>query len=720
MESLSAGQGALVPEGSTYQPSPEHAEMIKETERLFNMARSDRRVFEQQWFTNVAMERGQHYIEWNDKFQRLTIPSAPPHRIRIKDNRIQAKNRARTAKFLKNKPKTIVVPATNEYDDYLNARGTQKVLDNIARKSNLQGKLQQLLEQARTCSKGFLWFHWDDSKMGRVMIKDPMTGSTTYQEAPLGDPTFEVGTAFEIFVKDPGIQKIGEQPEIIRARLRDVNDMRERYREFAHFIVPQSKDQDAFRYERQIATLNPLGLGTNPLSKSAEKEDERLVLVKEHFIRPCAKYPMGHYRVLVGNVLVKADDALPYGFHDMENPFPVVEVADTRSPGQFWNPTVMEQAIDIQKHLNLMLSKVAEHARLMAFPKILVAKQAQLGKSQWTSEAGEIVEYVAHQGLPEPKPWHPPPVLGDVWRMIEYLSQEFDNIYQIWPVSEGGAGGTTSGFQANLLQEAANTVHGLDLRGLEEALEDWAKKTRRMVKLGYDVPRLIALAGANYEPEVLEFSNSQVDENSDIIVEIGSGLSELRSQRQELVMQLYNSGLIGDPADPEVRRRTLGLLELGSLEATFNLAKQDENQANWENVQLAGAPPPPPQEPQIDPMTGEPILQPNPMTGMLEPVFTPYQPPIEDPKFYENHLIHYNVHTGWLKSPEGRSAAPPLRYAMTRHTVLHGKYINPQAALQLAMEEGIVDVIPMLQQIVMSMAPPPAAGDGAPPQGTPQ
>ena len=717
MESLSASAGDMTPRGGSYQPSEEEAALIKATERFFNQARSDRRVFEQQWFVNVAMERGQHYLEWNDKFQRLTVPSAPPHRIRIKDNRLQAKNRARTAKFLKNRPKTVVVPATNEYDDYLNARGTQKTLDCLFRKGRMAQKLQQMLELARTQSKGFLWFHWDESIMGRVMIKDPMTGQASYQEAPLGDPTFEIGTSFEIFVKDPATQRIGDQPEILRVKLREVADMKQRYPEFADWLVPSSKDQEAFRYERQIATLNPLGLGTNPVSKSADSEDHQQVLVKEHFIRPCAKYPKGHYRVLVGNVLVKKEDSLPFGFSDLANPFPVIEIADTRSPGQFWNPTVMEQAIDIQKHLNLMLSKVAEHVRLMAFPKILVSKQHQLGKSQWTSEAGEIIEYVGHQGLEAPKPWHPPPVLGDVWRLIEYLSQEFDNIYQIWPVSEGGAGGTTSGFQANLLQEAANTVHGLDMRGLEEALEEWAQKTRRMVKLGYDVPRLIALTGPNYEPEVLEFSASQIDETADIVVEVGSGLSELRSQRQELVMQLYNSGLMGDVADPEVRRRTLGLLELGSVEAAFNLAKQDENQAGWENIQLVQAPPPPPQEPQLDEM-GMPMMQMDPMTGQPIPIMTPYQPPIEDPHFYENHLIHYNIHTMWLKSPEGRSASPPHRYAMTRHTVLHGKYINPQAALQLATEEGIQDLIPVLQQLVMSMAPP-VPPEGAPPSGPP-
>jgi len=691
---------ALVPPAPTqitsYQPSEEDAQKIRESERFFTRARADRRVHEQQWFINAAFDSGKQYVEWNDKFQRLTVPQAPPHRIRITDNRIQAKNRARSAKLTKNRPKPIVIPATTEHDDYLNARGSQKAIDSVYRRTHQEHKLLQMQLWARNASHGYLWFHWNENAKGRTLERD-QTGLETYTESVLGDIDTEVGSPFEVLVADTGIQNIGDQPEIMRVKLRPLKDMKARYQEFALVLESNPKDQDTFRYERQIATLNPLGLGAAPQSRSANKDDEQYVFVKEHFKAPCADYPEGHYRVIVGDILVKQEDSLPYGFSDMENPYPVVEIADMQVPGQYWNPTVCEQAIAIQKQLNLMLSKVAEHARLAAFPKILVPKQAQLPKSSWTSEAGEIVEYVAHANLPKPEPWFPPPILGDIWRFIDYLQNEFDNLYQIWPVSEGASGGTTSGFQANLLQEAANTVHGLDMAGIERMMEDWARKVRRMMKLGYTQPRLMALAGANYEPEIFEFSAENIDEYADIIIETGSGLSELKSQRQDLVMQLYNSGLMGDNADPEVRRRTLGLLELGSIEEGFNLAKADESAARWENIQVEKWVPPPPIPPSVDPMTGQMLPTPAPM------------PPIEDPHFYENHLIHYNVHTTWLKSPEGRTAPQAQRYTMTRHVVLHGRFINPQAALQLAMLEGIQDVIPMLEQM---LAPPPGAPPG--------
>jgi hypothetical protein len=54
------------------------------------------------------------------------------------------------------------------------------------------------------------------------------------------------------------------------------------------------------------------------------------------------------------------------------------------------------------------------------------------------------------------------------------------------------------------------------------------------------------------------------------------------------------------------------------------------------------------------------------------------------------------------------------------HLVLHARFVNPQSALQIAIEEGIQEHIPMLQQILMASMPqdpnaPPPPGPLGPP-----
>lgn len=92
---------------------------------------------------------------------------------------------------------------------------------------------------------------------------------------------------------------------------------------------------------------------------------------------------------------------------------------------------------------------------------------------------------------------------------------------------------------------------------------------------------------------------------------------------------------------------------------------------------------------------------------------------IPDPKFWENHQIHYSQHTAWLKSPESQLVPPEIRQLLVRHVVLHARYVDPNTALTIATEEGIEDVIPALQQIIQSLQPP-APPEGAAPQPTAQ
>ena len=674
-------EGALAPLEDPFAGiDPE--EKAKDTIQKREQWRQDRRVHEQEWFVNAAMLRGNHYVEWDTRTQRLNVPKAAPHRVRLKIPRLQAKIRARISKFVKNRPKPIVVAATTEYQDFQNAKATQKVLDYLWRKLRLEAKYKEAILWSTIAGKAFWWFHWNEGAVGRVKQMDPMTGMASYQDKALGDAEVEVGSPFEVLVADPGASALRDQPEIMRIRMRKVADMKARYPEFADQIEPSGKEESYFAYERQISGLNP---HTFSAGKVKDHADE--VLVTEHFLAPNeAERPEGEYRVLVGDVLVKYVPALPYGFADQANPYPVIDFSDFTVPGQFWCPTLCSQLVDLQREYNLLRSKLAENLRLMAHPKIIVAKQHQLPKSAWTSDAGEIVEYVAVPSIPPPAPWFPPNVAADLWRAIELIQKEFDDVSQIYPASEGKTGQSTSGFQTNLLQEAADSVHAPDIRQAELSIEEACYKLRRLAKEGYQVPRLIAAVGQDYAPEIFEFSAAQIDDMADIVVEVGSALPTLKAAKQEAVMNLYNGGLLGDPMDPSVKQRALGLLEMGSLEETFDLVKADERQARLENKDLQGGQPP------------------------------------EPPHFWENHQVHYTEHTLFMKSPGWKSLGPPVKQALVAHVVMHARFINPQSAMQIAMQEGMPELIPQIMQMMQGMSgggagPEVEAAPPAPPPG---
>jgi hypothetical protein len=678
-------------ETATWEGTPEEKAIVREVEGKYEQGRQDRQQHEPQWYVNAAFFRGHHYVEWSGLEQRLIVPPAPIHREHRTINRVQPKIRARIAKFLKNRPIPICVPATEDIEDKQNAEVTTKALDYAWRKFQLERCYKDAIHWAAQTGHGYWWFHWDPQALGKVLLNDGVGGKPRVEEALLGDIKVEVGSPWELVVADPAITYIGDQPWIMRVKVRPLADVKALHPEKAKFLRGDVEADASFRYERAVATLTSRGRGAmGTLEDRHGREDGKVehLLVKEMFTRPCAEYPFGKYCKVAGGVLLEeAADELPYGFADLPNPYPVVDFKDIDQAGQYWGTTILEQLIEPQREYNLIRSKIDECIKKMVQPKIIAARQHQIAKGAFTAEAAEIIEVnLPSPQFPLPLVMQPGNVAADAWRTLEAIREELDDISHIFPESEGRVGEATSGFQTNLLQEATDAVHAPDVRGHELAIEEAAYKIRRLMKYGYTIPRLITVVGRNMESEAFEFSSESIDEHGDVIVQAGSALPTLKGAKIQSVLELYNAQVLGDPADPAVKRKTLQMLEMGTIEEAFDQAKLDERAALLENQAFR---------------EGKPVA---------------------DPDFWDDHTIHSTVLTSLLKSPSFKQGDPNLRTPAIRHLVLHAKWMNPQAALQIALQYGIQDVAAQILQEMMAtqgagqvMAPAPPPGEGAPP-----
>jgi len=173
---------------------------------------------------------------------------------------------------------------------------------------------------------------------------------------------------------------------------------------------------------------------------------------------------------------------------------------------------------------------------------------------------------------------------------------------------------------------------------------------------------------------VFEFSNSMIDEYAEIIVQIGSGLPQLRASRISSVMELWDRGMLGDPSNPDNQRKALAALDLGDLEGIQDVSRRDESMARVENLKV---------------LDGE----------------------IEEPMFYENHAIHYQIHTDQLKAIETQSWPDEQRARLLVHVLQHMKYINHAGAYDIAVQLGLAD-----PQTGQGVIPPPPQQQMPPPQ----
>jgi hypothetical protein len=681
---------------------PSQAQLVSEVEGDYSSWRTDKQIHELQWFVSTAMVRGaqdmrnEGYV--TDQNGQLQIEASSKKRLRVRFNRLLQKYKARQSKFLKTRFTPEVRAFTNDRDDILNARGTQRAFEHFHQREQVERKYRLILNHSNTTGKGFAWLFWDPKKTAQVQVPTPGGGQQVY-DVELGDIVLEAGSPFEVLVPDPGKSSLHEQERIMRVKVRLLSDVQVMYPQTSQGIKGEFTGIELFQYQRQIAGLSSKGtMGVMNPPDSGPNAPEYVVL-KELFVRPNGEYPKGRHIVVGGGKLLLNEAELPYGLWDQSNPFPVVEFPDLDMPGQFWPPTLVEQLIDVQKAHNLAWAKVLEHLRYAVHPKVMSPVQAQWPKKAWHGGPGEIVNYLAFPGMPGPQVVQPPNISGDVWRILNLLDQEFDKVTSLFPASMGQAGNEESGFQVNLLQEAADSVHAADIRLHELAFEELYYKVRRMMKWGYTVPRLLNIMGRNYEEELTEFSSDNIDEHATIRVYTGSALSSSPAIRTKQVQEIFKSGMLGPQGDPAVARRGLKLIDAEGIGEFQEQERVDEELAYRRLRKLKqGA------------KFGD--------LGMV-------------PMPYENNEVHWDVMAETFKKPEFDDWAPEAKLEAFKVLVWHMRWKNPGQAFNLANELGLTDLIPLLADLagqVPGGAPqgapgapqPPKPSEGTPPAPPPQ
>ncbi len=676
------------------QPAFDPKQLLAEIDQKYTSWRQLKRANEIQWYLNAATVRGLHNIRFNTVTNQFERQRVPQHKLRPTINKVIPKYRARKSKYLKNRYTPIVVPASGDREDTLNASASQKALEFSGRQAQLEKIYRKTVDMVCTYGKGFIWTYWDDSAVG--FVKDDQTGQITEQK--LGDIRYDAGSPFEVLVPDVGIPDIGSQPEVMRIRAVTLAELQLRYAGVQGIdqVKGDTGGDDLFMYQKQIATLSTrtniteIGAATDKASKELN-----YVVRKELFTRPCGQWPKGRYVVAAGGVVLRNQTELPYKMYTEPNPYPVVEFNDIELAEQFWPTSVTEQLVGPQQEYSDYREKIVNHLNKQAHPKIIVSVFSKFPENAWNNEAGEVIKIVTPPGVMEPHIIQPPPISQDLWSALSALTSEIDEISGISRAAMGEQGSTTSGFQVNLLQEATDSVHAPDIRGHELAFEELYRKARKIMKQGYTTERLIRIAGRANVPDVIEFSSSNIDEHTDIVVYTGSALSNSPAVRTQQVIELWNAGLLQDDVNPaDGKRKALTMLDAQGIGEFQEESRRDEEKARLENLKFS---------------RGEFVKPPTP---------------------FDDHQLHYQIHADQTKSPEFDTWETDQQNELYAHLILEMKYINPAEAMNIAIELGMPELLAVLQPPQMGppqggppTAPPPMgeqpANAGLPPAGVP-
>jgi hypothetical protein len=606
--------------------------------RLWEDSVSARKPLEQQWQVNTNYVLGNQWIEFNNRTLLVQNLQSPSYRIRATDNLLFGKVRSAISRHLTN-PRAQVIPETRSDMDMRRSEAKEGVLNHLWHATQLPTKLWHALWWGKVCGNAFFYVDWD--KWGGDTYKDE---SGQYG---LGEVAVEVLSPWSVWI-DPaaGPESWGRYCWV--GRMEDVQDVKVKYG-----VDDIPTDGDAHEYENMTGMLG----SSSPNRQGSYQDDYRRkykghCLVKTLYRFRSESLPGGQVVTMVGDTVL---EEAPLTW------FPLVNYCNIPWLDMPWGDTEVRQALERQKTRNRMLSSLEEYTRVMAKGKWLAHKASKISAGTLNSEHGEIVSWEGNQ---PPQPITVPSLPAEVLRVFESTQQAIDDIFADHPVSQGKSiGANSAATTVQMLQEADTQQHSPNIILWEQSLRTLYQKMLDCAAKNYQQGRKISVLGEDAKADIrvldrgMDSYGQPTGEDllggpNRVHIQTGSSIPENKALRSEIVRRNFQSGLYGNPQDPDVRREVLRMLDVGVIDTLYRDIKLDEAKATLENQTL-----------------------------ITDPAAVIYADELD------NHVVHVRSHERVMKSPEFAQLPAlqqiPMRAHRIQHLMLMSEGANP---LQQAMQ----------------------------------
>lgn len=516
-------------------------------------ASANRVANESNWFTNIAYLCGMDGIYFNANsrtFQSIDRAGTSIKRNRVHVNKILPTIQNRLARLCKNPPKYDVRPESNGNEDKEAARLGAQVLAAIWDRQHLNEKRIPLYMWVQQAGHAYGKVSWDVS-LGELM--PDMGGGAEFE----GDVAVNVVSPFEIF-PNPQAKSFEEalRTWIIEAKVRPLDYFRLHYPEKGHLI----KEEDAWllsaMYEGRVNSL----IARNQSQGGMQEQMKNCAIELTKYEAPSKEHPEGRMIVAANGILL-CDKPLPLG----EIPF--ARFDDIPVGGKYYPEAVITHLRPIQDQYNELMRRKAAWIRKFVAGKYAVPRGANLGEETLHNGESEVIEFdVVPNAIDSGRPSavQVPSLPQWVFQEEERLDKVFNDISGISEVSRGtipSASIPAIGMQ--LLTEQDDTRIGVMTEQHEHAWARIGSLILKAVERGYTLKRKLKIAGPDLAYTVREFSGEMLRGNTDAYVIRGSTLPGSKTLKRQEILNAFNMGLLGDPADPKVKEKVLSLIEFG-------------------------------------------------------------------------------------------------------------------------------------------------------------
>ena len=386
-----------------------------------------------------------------------------------------------------------------------------------------------------------------------------------------------------------------------------------------------------------------------------------------YYERPSRRHPKGYYCVKAGAVILEEAEELPCG-----GELPFVCIRSEPIPGRLWGAGLVSRIESLQRQLNYQRTKLTEMAALHANNKWAVAK-GSIKQSAITNKPAEVIEF--NPALPPPRPIPPPPISPEFRQIADECMRYIYDLSGVSEITRGIVPSGISGRAAGIMQEADAAKRQPMVREMAEALERLGRMVLMLWRDNMPMDVTIRTVGRNNRLEAMTFQAGNI-RSTDVRIDMASMAIKHPTVQQERIMQGWERGMWGDPADPENLARVQRAMSMPGLESTMDGESPEENYAREVAFLL---------------MQGQPV---------------PVHP-------WEDHAAHIRVLRRLLQTPDARRSSTDVLDLIT-------KALATREAYQAAKTSGTPWWQKHADPDALALLQPPQAPPGAPAEAPPQ
>jgi len=620
-----------------------------------------RHMLEMTWFRNLLYYSGEQWLDWMGKTASFAFRYPLGSRIPTPVSNI-IKDHIRSMKALTLNKRYVlrVWPNSEEFKDKEAAdlgEGLLRWLDSL-NDYEIEDIKEDIEFWRQLTGNGFGRVVADAE--GRVFLFDK--GGNRIKK---GDVIVDSLVPFNVFVGSVG-RRLEDKAEIGIKSLRLKEWVEDTYKKKIDGDVNPMEIEFDKQLLTMVANVSPWkGRGFEDMSFS-ENMDE-LCILKEIEFAPCKEYPKGRYVVMANDTVVEDRPSLPIPMRkDGSWEYSLVHFPYNASGG-FWASSGVDDLISPQNTINEVDQALAMNRKSVGQPIILTPGQLIMKRKSARGAGFLHLEYDGRSAAGA-KPaisqgaTYPQQILEERKIHREVAQEAGGDPKNVLRGQSPHSG--ASGIMVDILRETAEQGHAPDVARFYRG---WGKIQRKRLTVAqefYTETRMIKIKGPGSSIKVKAFKGADLRGNTDVRLELDSGLASTNTGRNELLTRLIQGGLFGDiTLKPRLQRDLIQRMGLGSIPDEENTHR---DKACWENAAFATNHEESlnrietPGIPMVDPESGEPIEG----QWLMDPT--------KDITFrLDNHAIHLEEHDAFILSREFRELPIEQQAKAIGHRDLH-------------------------------------------------